>query len=99
MGLRPAAEGLRRELKYDDGKANWTLSQTAGLALGRERVPELSYEGSGLIKGKTAFAFGSNLSIQAGNGFSCALARTLVPSGPSGDGCRILWPPGPMSNS
>jgi hypothetical protein len=66
VGLRPAAEALRRELKYDDGKANWTLSQTAGLAMGRERVPELSYEGNGLVKGKTAFAFGSNLSIQAG---------------------------------
>jgi hypothetical protein len=66
MGLRPAAEVLRRELKYDDGKANWTLSQTARLATGRERVPELSYEGSGQIKGKTAFAFGTNLSIPAG---------------------------------
>lgn len=66
MGLRPAAEALRRELKYDDGKANWTLSQTARLAMGRERVPELSYEGSGLIKGKTAFAFGTNLSVQMG---------------------------------
>lgn len=66
MGLRPAAEALRRELKYDDGKANWTLSQSARLAMGRERVSELSYDGSGLIKGKTAFAFGTNLSIQAG---------------------------------
>jgi hypothetical protein len=27
MGLRPAAEALRRELRYDDGKANWVLSQ------------------------------------------------------------------------
>ena len=66
LGLRPAAEALRRELKYDDGKANWTLSQAARLAVGRERVPELSYEGSTLIKGKTAYAFGSNLSNQAG---------------------------------
>lgn len=66
MGLRPGAEALRRELKYDDGKANWTLSQTARLAMGRERVAELSYEGSGLIKGKTAFAFGSNLSVPPG---------------------------------
>lgn len=66
MGLRPAAEGLKRELKHDDGKANWTLSQSSRLAIGRERVPELSYEGSGLIKGRPAFAFGTNLSIQAG---------------------------------
>ncbi len=66
MGLRPAAEALRRELKDDDGKANWTLSHTTRLAIGRERVPELSYEGSGLVRGKTAFAFGTNLSIQAG---------------------------------
>lgn len=66
MGLRPAAEALRRELKHDDGKPNWTLSQTARLAMGRERVPELSYEGSGQVAGKTAFAFGTNLSIPAG---------------------------------
>ncbi|MGJ0427309.1 DEAD/DEAH box helicase [Methylocystis sp.] len=66
MGLRPAAEAFRRELKYDDGKANWTLSQTSRLAIGRERVPELSYEGSGLIKGKTAFAFGTTLSVPTG---------------------------------
>jgi len=66
VGLRPASEALRRELKYDDGKANWTLSQTPRLAMGRERVPELSYEGSGLINGKNAFAFGTNLPIQAG---------------------------------
>ena len=66
MGLRPAAEALRRELKDDDGKPNWTLSQTARLAMGRERAPELSYEGTGLIKGKTAFAFGTNFSVQTG---------------------------------
>lgn len=66
MGLRPTADALRRELKYDDGKANWTLSQTARLAMGRERVPELTYEGSSLINGKTAFAFGTNLPIPAG---------------------------------
>ncbi|RUV41292.1 helicase [Mesorhizobium sp. M1A.T.Ca.IN.004.03.1.1] len=66
MGLRPAAEALRRELKYDDGKANWTLSQAASLATGRERVPELNYEGSSLINGKTALAFATNLSIPPG---------------------------------
>ncbi|WP_371349242.1 AAA domain-containing protein [Ancylobacter sp. IITR112] len=66
MGLRKAAETLRRELKHDDGKANWTLSQSARLAMGRERAPELSYEGSGLIGGKVAFAFGTNLSIPVG---------------------------------
>ncbi|WP_292862581.1 AAA domain-containing protein [Mesorhizobium sp.] len=66
MGLRPAADALRLELRDDDGKANWTLSQTASLATGRERVPELSYEGDGLINGKTALAFGTNLSIPPG---------------------------------
>ncbi|MEQ1516782.1 MAG: AAA domain-containing protein [Usitatibacteraceae bacterium] len=66
MGLRPVAETIRRELKYDDGKANWTISQTARLAMGRARVPELSYQGSDLINGKIAFAFGTNLAIQTG---------------------------------
>ena len=66
MGLRPAADALRRELKHDDGKANWTLSPTTSLATGRERVPELSYEGSGPVNGKTALAFATNLPIPSG---------------------------------
>lgn len=66
MGLRPAAEAMRRELKYDDGKVNWTVSKSAKLATGRERVPELSYEGSNLVDGKLAFAFATNLAVQAG---------------------------------
>ena len=67
MGLQPAAEALRRELQHDDGKVNWTLSRAAHLAMGRERVPELSYEGSGLIDGKVAFAFGTNLQPTEGH--------------------------------
>jgi hypothetical protein len=66
MGLRPATEALRRELRYDDGKANWTLSRNANLATGRERLPELSYEGNTLVDGKVAFAFGTNLAVPTG---------------------------------
>ncbi|WP_266064177.1 DEAD/DEAH box helicase [Brucella intermedia] len=66
MGLRPAAEALRRELKYDDGKANWTLSKSANLATGRERLPELNYEGDNLIDGRSVFAFATNLAVTPG---------------------------------
>lgn len=66
MGLHPVAEALRRELKFDDGRENWTLSKAANLAVGRERSPELSYEGNGEIDGQTAFAFTTNLLVPPG---------------------------------
>ncbi|HEY4201528.1 MAG TPA: AAA domain-containing protein [Devosiaceae bacterium] len=66
MGLRAAAEALRRELRYDDGKVNWTVSRSSYLATGRERLPELSYEGSNLINGKVAFAFATNIAVPPG---------------------------------
>ena len=66
MKLRPAAEALRRELRYDDGKANWTVSKSSNLATGGERLPELSYEGRDFINGKVAFAFTTNITVPAG---------------------------------
>jgi DNA polymerase alpha-associated DNA helicase A len=57
MGLRPANEALSRELKDDDGKANWTLSRVDTLAGDRERLPELSYDGTGAVGGLRAFTF------------------------------------------
>jgi hypothetical protein len=66
MGLRPAAEALRRELRYDDGKENWTASRSPNLATGRERLPDLSYEGSNLVKGRVAFAFATNIAVPPG---------------------------------
>lgn len=66
MGLRPTGEALRRELRYDDGKVNWTVSKSSNLATGRERLPELSYEGSNLINGKVAFAFATNIAVPPG---------------------------------
>lgn len=87
MGLRPAAEAMRRELKYDDGKVNWTVSRSAKLATGRERLPELSYEGSNLVNEKLAFAFATNLAVSPGqrlflrprkdNGTELAIRRRL----------------------
>ncbi|SEP49500.1 Part of AAA domain-containing protein [Methylobacterium sp. ap11] len=66
MGLRKGADALRRELSHDDGKANWTLSQSASLAMDRDRAPELSYEGSGLVEGVAALAFGTDQAIPVG---------------------------------
>ncbi|MGR1884628.1 hypothetical protein ACUX3B_24360, partial [Salmonella enterica] len=58
MGLRPAYDALGHELKYDDGKPNWTLSRVDTLAGDRERFPDLSYEGTGgVVDGRLAFTF------------------------------------------
>jgi DNA polymerase alpha-associated DNA helicase A len=66
MGLRPANDALNRELKYDDGKANWTLSYVDTLAGDRERSPELSYEGTGDIGGRRAYTFAPSEAVVPG---------------------------------
>jgi len=87
MGLRPAYDALNRELKYDDGKANWTLSYVDTLAGDRERLPELSYEGTGTIRGRLAYAFAASEPVMPGRplylrprrdgGFERAIRRRL----------------------
>jgi DNA polymerase alpha-associated DNA helicase A len=67
MGLRPAYDALNRELKYDDGKPNWTLSRLDTLAGARERLPELSYEGTGgVVDGRLAFTFATSEAVVPG---------------------------------
>ena len=67
MGLRPAHDALSRELKYDDGKANWTLSRVDTLAGDPERLPELSYEGTGgVVGGRLAFTFATSEAVVPG---------------------------------
>ena len=88
MGLRPAYDALSRELKYDDGKANWTLSRVDTLAGDRERLPELSYEGTGgVVDGRQAFTFATSEAVVPGqtlylrprrdSGFERAIRRRL----------------------
>jgi DNA polymerase alpha-associated DNA helicase A len=87
MGLRPAYDALSRELKYDDGKANWTLSLVDTLAGDRERLPELSYEGTGVVGGRMAFTFATSEAVVPGqtlylrprrdSGFERAVRRRL----------------------
>ncbi|WP_244432961.1 AAA domain-containing protein [Afipia sp. OHSU_I-C4] len=88
MGLRPAYDALGRELKYDDGKPNWTLSRLDALAGDRERLPELSYEGTGgIVDGRLAFTFATNEAVVPGqtlylrprrdSGFERAIRRRL----------------------
>jgi DNA polymerase alpha-associated DNA helicase A len=87
MGLRPTYDALNRELKYDDGKANWTLSHIDTLAGDRERFPELSYEGTGDISGRLAYTFATNEAVVPGqtlylrprrdSGFERAIRRRL----------------------
>lgn len=66
VGLRPAYDSLSRELKYDDGKANWTLSRADTLAGDRERFPALSYEGTGSVDGRRAFTFATSAAVVPG---------------------------------
>lgn len=87
MGLRPACDALRHELKYDDGKANWILARTDTLAGDRERPPELSYEGTGTVSGRSAYAFAASEPMPPGkhcylrprhdSGFELAIRRRL----------------------
>ncbi len=87
MGLRPAYDALSRELKYDDGKANWTLSRVDTLAGDPERLPELSYEGTGFVGGRLAFTFATSEVVVLGqtlylrprrdSGFERAIRRRL----------------------
>lgn len=88
MGLRPAYDALNRELKYDDGKPNWTISRVDTLAGDRERLPELSYEGTGgVVDGHLAFTFATSEAVVPGqtlylrprrdSGFERAIRRRL----------------------
>lgn len=88
MGLRQAYDALGRELKFDDGKPNWTLSRVDTLAGDRERLPELSYEGTGVVAdGRLAFTFATSEAVVPGqnlylrsrrdSGFERAIRRRL----------------------
>lgn len=88
MGLRSAYDALGRELKYDDGKPNWTLSRADTLAGDRERLPELSFEGTGgVVDGRLAFTFATSEAVVPGqilflrprrdSGFERAIRRRL----------------------
>jgi DNA polymerase alpha-associated DNA helicase A len=88
MGLRPAYDALNRELKYDDGKPNWTLSYTDALTDEHERFPQLSFEGTeALVDGQLAFTFATSEAVVPGrilylrprrdSGFERAIRRRL----------------------
>ncbi|MCA1534780.1 AAA family ATPase [Bradyrhizobium sp. NBAIM03] len=88
MGLRPAYDALGHELRYDDGKPNWTLSRLDALAGDRERLPELSYEGTGgIVEGRLTYTFATSEAVVPGqtlylrprrdSGFERAIRRRL----------------------
>jgi DNA polymerase alpha-associated DNA helicase A len=87
MGLQPARDALSRELNYDDGKANWTLSRVDTLAGDTERLPALSYEGTDFVGGRLAFTFATSDAVVPGqalylrprrdSGFERAIRRRL----------------------
>ena len=69
LGLRPSADAIKRELRHDDGKTEWTVTGFDTLAGGRERLPQLRYLGSGEYQGQQAFVFTSNQAIVPGSGY------------------------------
>lgn len=87
MGFRPTADAIKRELRHDDGRTEWTITRFDTLGGGRERLPELRYLGSGTYEGQEAFAFTSNQAIVPGadyyfrprrdTGFERAIRRRL----------------------
>lgn len=60
LGLKKALVALRKEMRYDDGKPNWTLSASEDLVFSRERSPELSFEESTLAEGELTLTFTAN---------------------------------------
>ena len=69
MGFRPAADAMRRELRFEDTKAAWTITRFATLSGGRERLPDLRYLGTGEYDGQQAFVFASNRAMVPGSGY------------------------------
>ncbi|TWC77166.1 AAA domain-containing protein [Rhizobium sp. SJZ105] len=57
LGLTKALTALQKEMRYDDGKPNWTLSASEELVFSRERSPELSFDESSLIEGELTLTF------------------------------------------
>ncbi|MDV4183529.1 AAA domain-containing protein [Rhizobium brockwellii] len=60
LGLKKALVALQKEMRYDDGKPNWTLSASEDLVFSRERSPELSFEESTLAEGELTLTFTAN---------------------------------------
>ena len=101
MGLRPAADALSRELSYDDGKVELDAPHVDTLAGERERLPELSYEGTGGdVDGQQAFTFATN---EAGctwiNSLSSPSDAIADSNAPSAADFRTSLQPGPISSS
>ena len=60
LGVKKSVVALQSEMRYDDGKPNWTLSPTDDLVFGRERSPELTVEECKLVEGQLTLTFTTN---------------------------------------
>ena len=67
LGLRPTTEALRRELRYDDGKTEWTVSKSDTLAGDGGLPPDLRYLGDLGQLHQQAFAFTSTAPLTPGS--------------------------------
>lgn len=66
LDLLPMGEALKRAMAFDEGKPNWTLSESDQLGRPRDRVPELVLEETGIVGGRQAYGFGSSEPVVPG---------------------------------
>ncbi|MBY6056900.1 hypothetical protein [Leisingera daeponensis] len=67
LGLQPAAAELAREMAFEDGSIEWTLSEFDGLGSGPSGVPTLDFDETTKLNGVQAYRFSSDRPI---NGFT-----------------------------
>ncbi|RIY03843.1 helicase [Aureimonas flava] len=66
LKLPPLAVALDREMKHDEGRADWTVSLSDTLGRPRERLPELALEMIDEIGGRLAYGFRSSEPVLTG---------------------------------
>lgn len=57
LGLLPAATALAREMAFDDGSVEWTLSETDGIGPGPSSAPSLELKATMDLNGERAYRF------------------------------------------
>ncbi|WP_237480802.1 DEAD/DEAH box helicase [Lichenibacterium dinghuense] len=57
LKLPPMAVALRKEMENDEGRPDWSISQSDWLGRLRDRSPELAFEAAGEIDGRQAYGF------------------------------------------
>jgi hypothetical protein len=67
LGLQPAAIELAREMAFEDGSLEWTLSEFDGIGSGPSGAPTLDFDVITTLNGEQAYRFSSDRPV---NGFT-----------------------------